>query len=219
MSREALKSDAKNAMRAASVSPYLVTIIMGIILFVLSIIQYFLDKWQEVLINSGDRATMDQWWPYIIFSIVFFVIYFILSTLLDFGYHSFCLKVAKRDSSLSYGDLFSSAAYLLKALGLCIMMGIFITLWTLLLIIPGIIASLRYSQAIFIMAENPDKGIFECIRESKSMMDGRLGEYFVLNLSFILWSLLGFITCGLAYIYVSPYMKVTLANYYNQIKP
>lgn len=219
MNRVALKGDAKNAMREALVSPYLVTIIMGIILFVLSVIQFFLDKWQEILINSGDRATMDQWWPYIIFSIGFFVIYFIISTLLEFGYQSFCLKVAKRDGSMSYGDLFSSAAYLLKALGLCLMMGIFVTLWSLLLIIPGIVASLRYSQAIFIMVENPDKGVFECIRESKNMMDGRLWEFFVLNLSFILWNLLGLVTCGLAYIYVSPYMNVTLANYYNQIKP
>jgi uncharacterized membrane protein len=98
------------------------------------------------------------------------------------------------------------------------MIVIFITLWTLLLIIPGIIAALRYSQAVFIMVENPDKGIFQCIRESKEIMDGHLWEYFVLNLSFILWILLAGVTCGLAYIYVYPYLTVTLANYYIQIK-
>uniref|UniRef100_UPI000AD4E94B DUF975 family protein n=1 Tax=Clostridium sp. NkU-1 TaxID=1095009 RepID=UPI000AD4E94B len=92
-------------------------------------------------------------------------------------------------------------------------------LWALLLIIPGIIAAYRYSQAIFIMVEDPSKGIMQCIRESKEMMVGHKWEYFVLELSFILWQLLGLVTCGLAYIYVYPYMKVTFANYYNAVKP
>ncbi len=216
MNRVALKADAKSAMKQALINPYLVTVIMGVILTVLSVIQLFLDKWQKILENS--QASLDQWRPYIIFSIIFFVIYFIISTLLDFGYLSYCLKVAKRDESMSYGDLFSSTSYLLKALGLSFMMGLFITLWSILLIIPGIIAALRYSQAIFIMVENPDKGIFQCIEESKDMMDGRLWEFFVLSLSFILWHLLAMITCCLAYIYVYPYVTVTLANYYNEIK-
>ncbi|MDW2797550.1 DUF975 family protein [Clostridium boliviensis] len=216
MNREALKTDAKDAMSQALISPYLVTVIMGVILTVLSVIQLFLDKWEEILENT--HADLHQWQSFIIFSIVFFVIYFIISTLLEFGYSTYCLKVAKRDESMSYGDLFSSAYYLLKALGLSLMVGIFITLWTLLLIIPGIIAALRYSQAVFIMVENPDKGIFQCIRESKEIMDGHLWEYFVLNLSFILWILLAAVTCGLAYIYVYPYMTVTLANYYIEIK-
>ena len=216
MNREVLKVDAKNAMKQALISPYLVTVIMGIILTVLSVIQMFLDKWQKILETS--HAGADQWRSYILFSIVFLIVYLIINTLLEFGYQSFCLKVSKRDASMSYGDLFSSASYFFKAFGLYFMIGLFVTLWSLLLIIPGIIASLRYSQAIFIMVENPEKGIFQCIEESKDMMDGRLWEYFVLELSFILWHLLALVTCTLAYIYVYPYITVTLANYYNEIK-
>jgi uncharacterized membrane protein len=59
----------------------------------------------------------------------------------------------------------------------------------------------------------------QCIRESKEMMVGHKWEFFVLELSFILWQLLGLVTCGLAFIYVYPYMKVTFANYYNAVKP
>lgn len=216
MDRKGLKADAKNAMKQALISPYMVTVIMGVILMVFTVIQLFLDKWQEILENS--HAGADQWKSYILFSIVFFVIYFIVNTLLEFGYQSYCLKVANRDESMSYGDLFSSASYFFKALGLCFMIGLFVLLWCLLLIIPGIIAALRYSQAIFIMVENPDKGIFQCIEESKDMMDGHLWEFFVLGLSFILWQILAVITCSLAYIYVYPYMTVTQANYYNKIK-
>ena len=120
---------------------------------------------------------------------------------------------------MSYGDLFTGIRYVLKILGLCIMMLIFELLWSALLLIPGIIAGFRYSQALFILADNPDKGIMQCIRESKEMMKGHKFEYFVLNLSFILWDLLVIVTFGLAAIYVKPYIIVTLANYYNAIKP
>ncbi len=95
----------------------------------------------------------------------------------------------------------------------------FVMLWCLLLIIPGIIAAYRYSQAIFIMVEDPDKGMMQCIRESKEMMAGHKMEYFILEISFFFWMLLGSVTCGLAYIYVYPYMTVTFANYYNRLKP
>ena len=120
---------------------------------------------------------------------------------------------------MSYGDLFSSVLYLLKAIGLTLMISVFVLLWCILLVIPGIIAAYRYSQAIFIMVEDPNKGIMQCIRESKEMMAGHKMEYFILELSFFFWMLLGGVTCGRAYIYVYPYMTVTFANYYNQLKP
>lgn len=136
-----------------------------------------------------------------------------------FGYQSYCLKVANRDNTMSYGDLFASTKYLLKALGLSIMIALFTILWSLLFIIPGIIAAYRYSQAIFVLVENPDKGVMQCIRESREMMVGHKWEFFVLELSFILWQLLVLVTCFLANIYVYPYTMVTYANYYNAIKP
>jgi uncharacterized membrane protein len=152
-------------------------------------------------------------------SLIFAVIYFVITSVLEFGYLLFCLKVSNRDSTMAYSDLFLGIRYIFKVLGLSIMIIIFSLLWTLLLIIPGIIASFRYSQAVFILAENPDKGILQCIRESKEMMRNHKFEYFVLDLSFLLWILLMIVTFGLASIYVNPYMTITKANYYNAIKP
>lgn len=217
MERATLKMDAKAAMREAPVSPYVVTVIMGVIAIVLSVIDSFLRIWEDVLYKgNGDVGQMGK---FLVVSVIFFVIYMVLSTILQFGYQSYCLKVANRDSSMSYMDLFSSTRYLLKSLGLIIMVGIFTFLWMLLFIVPGIIASYRYSQAVLIMVEDPSKGVFQCIRESKEMMVGYKFDYFVLELSFILWSLLALVTCGLALIYVYPYMNVTFANFYNKIKP
>lgn len=219
MNRESLKFSAKDSMRAAPVNPYVVTIIQIVIILVLSFIQTGMDTWGRLLSEPYAYADMTQALTYMISSILFFIVTFVITTILNTGYYAYCLKVANRDTSMAYGDLFSSVRYLLKALGLSIMIGILTFLWTLLFIIPGIIAAYRYSQAVFVLVENPEKGVMQCIQESKEMMVGHKFEYFVLELSFILWNLLGLITCGLAMIYVTPYTMVTYANYYNEIKP
>lgn len=219
MDRSVLKRDAKEAMRVAAISPYGVTFIYGIIMLILSRVQNALTDWGMILFHSGEYKDLSQLTSLVAISLVFSLIFILLTSILDFGYQLFCLKVSNRDSSMSYSDLFLGFRYFLKILGLSIVMLIFELLWSLLLLIPGIIAGFRYSQAIFILAENPEKGILQCIRESKEMMAGHKFEYFVLNLSFTLWVLLMFFTFGLASIYVNPYLTTTLANYYNAIKP
>lgn len=91
-------------------------------------------------------------------------------------------------------------------------------LWSLLFIIPGIVKAYSYSMAPYILAENPHMTANEAITESRRIMDGRKWEFFVLNLSFFPWMMLGVITCGLAYIYITPYMQLTFTNYYHNIK-
>jgi len=98
------------------------------------------------------------------------------------------------------------------------MVGIFIFLWSLLLIVPGFIAALKYSMVYYILADNPQIGVFEAIRESKRITDGHKWELFVLYLSFLGWMILGAITFGVGYLYVTPYMTTTIANFYDKIK-
>lgn len=219
MERSVLKMDAKAAMREAVISPYGVTVIYGIILFILSAIQSFLDIWKRILDKANGYIDPAQLIAFIGSSIVFFIISFVITTIIQFGYSSFCLKVSNRDATMSYMDLFSSVRYLLKAIGLSVVTGVLVLLWSLLFIVPGIIAAYRYSQAVFVLVEDPRKGIMQCIQESKDMMVGHKFEFFVLQLSFLLWELMGIFTCGLGYIYVYPYMNVTKANYYNAVKP
>ena len=97
-----------------------------------------------------------------------------------------------RNKTTDLGNIFSGFGYFFKTLGLYFMMSLFIALWTLLLIVPGIIASIRYSQAFYILADDPSKGIMQCIRESKALMKGNKGKYFCLQLSFIPWMLLAY---------------------------
>ena len=97
--------------------------------------------------------------------------------------------------------------------------GLFTSLWSLLLYIPGIIKALSYSMALYILAENPDMPALEAIDRSKKMMDGHKMDLFVLYLSFIGWGLLCGITFGIAAIWVIPYMQATMTNAYNYLKP
>lgn len=92
---------------------------------------------------------------------------------------------------------------------------LYIMLWTLLFIIPGIIKSFEYMMVPYILAENPGMDQREAFAISKRMMDGEKMSAFVLELSFIGWYLLAGITCGLAGIfYVLPYYEATIAELY-----
>lgn len=115
-------------------------------------------------------------------------------------------------------DTFYGFKDLWAAFKLNFFVGLFTFLWSLLLIIPGIIKALSYSMAHYILAENPGMAAFEAINRSKAMMDGHKADLFVLMLSFIGWSLLGAITFGIAYIWIIPYMSATYVNFYNTIK-
>jgi uncharacterized membrane protein len=84
-----------------------------------------------------------------------------------------------------------------KAFVLSLLMGIFIFLWVLLFIIPGIIAVFRYSQAFYIMRDHPEFSAMDCIRESKRMMTGNKAKLFTLTLSFIGWAILAALPSGI----------------------
>ncbi len=96
--------------------------------------------------------------------------------------------------------------------------GIFVFLWSLLFVIPGIIASLKYSMTYYIIADEPELSGYEAMKKSKEMMDGHKSELFVLLLSFFWWYILCSVTFGIAAIYVGPYIKATVTNFYEKIK-
>lgn len=95
-----------------------------------------------------------------------------------------------RRQEVRVSDIFLGFERFGKALGLMLFQTLFIVLWTLLFIVPGIIAAIRYSQAFFILADDPSKGIRQCMDESKMMMKGNKAKYFCLTISFIGWALL-----------------------------
>lgn len=98
---------------------------------------------------------------------------------------------------------------------------IFICLWSLLLIVPGIVKALAYSQAKYIVKDlvdsGQDVGATEAITNSRQLMNGHKWEYFLLNLTFIGWVILGCLSLGIGFLWISPYIQVTKAKYYRKL--
>lgn len=231
MNRALLKQDAKNAMSMANPHPVLTTLAFMAIQVAAQVVLYLVSTIFGVASSLTMGIMMESGGYYSDYSaantvstagiLIYLVVAVLLSLVLgviQFGYTAYSLKVFKGEET-GVNELFSHFSMIFKVFGLSLWMGLFIFLWSCLCYIPGIIAALRYSQAFYILAENPDKGIRQCVNESKMMMSGRLWEYFVLQLSFILWTLLGAVTCGIANLYVTPYMTITNAGYYLSLKP
>lgn len=99
-----------------------------------------------------------------------------------------------------------------------LLVAIFTFLWSLLLVIPGIIKGISYSMTFFIMRENPELTPSQAIDRSMEMMEGHKMEYFLLGLSFIGWILLGFITFGIGLLFVYPYIYTATGAFYDELK-
>lgn len=91
---------------------------------------------------------------------------------------------------------------------------VYVFLWSLLFVIPGIIKSYAYRMVPYILADNPNIGTDNAITLSRQMMDGNKAELFVMELSFIGWYLLGTLAMGVGVLFVNPYYNATEAQLY-----
>jgi uncharacterized membrane protein len=136
---------------------------------------------------------------------------------LALGYYGYFLHKARGEAA-SFGSLFDGFDNFGKAFLLFLFQGIFICLWSFLLIIPGIVKSFSYSMAYFILKDNPNMSALDAITASRKMMNGYKGKLFCLYLSFIGWALLCVLTLGIAYLWLSPYVTLSVANFYEDLK-
>lgn len=136
------------------------------------------------------------------------------------GYASYFIK--NRDSDVGVGELFAffkGGTYKNTVLTI-FLMDLFVALWTLLLVIPGIIKAYEYYFVKYIIAENPELDWREALQLSKNMTDGRKGELFVFDLSFILWSLASaLVPFGFGRFFLHPYIQASKAELYESLKP
>lgn len=124
-----------------------------------------------------------------------------------------------RGGRLAVGKLFDGyRSSWLRIFTTYLLMEIYILLWTLLLIVPGIIKSLSYGLTFFILKDNPELSNNAAIEKSMRMMEGHKMELFILYLSFIGWFLLSLLTLGLGFLFLVPYIYTTLAHFYEQLK-
>lgn len=123
-----------------------------------------------------------------------------------------------RNKSVSFEDLFKGFSNFLTTLVAFLLVSLYTMLWMLLLIVPGIIAAISYSQVFFILAENPSLTASDAITKSKLMMNGYKWKYFCLSCRFIGWSILCLFTFGIGLLWLIPYMQVSFAKFHDDIK-
>lgn len=133
------------------------------------------------------------------------------------GLTVFSLSLARKQES-NVSQVFSGFNDFLRALVTYLLMILFISLWTLLLIIPGIIAAFAYSQVFYILAEDKNIKPMDALRKSKEMMKGHKADLFFLGLRFLGWFLLSILTLGIGLLWVMPYFQITMALFYDKIK-
>lgn len=136
---------------------------------------------------------------------------------MDLGFTHYVLQL-KRLRRGQIEDLFDGFRNFEASLVLYIVRTLFIALWSLLLIVPGIVAALRYSMSMYILHDNPELTGMAALRRSAEMMEGYKGRLFGLYLSFIGWAILCIFTLGIGYLWLIPYIKVTEANFYEKLK-
>lgn len=124
--------------------------------------------------------------------------------------------MCNRDTKTSVGEIgyaFSSGHFW-NVVKIMFLMHLYTFFWSLLLIIPGIIKSYEYAMIPYILAENPEIDSRRAFELSREMMTGEKWNYFVLQISFIGWYLLGILLCFIGGIFVNPYYEATLAEFY-----
>ena len=112
---------------------------------------------------------------------------------------------------VGFKDFFSN--FLLYSL-----IAIYVFLWSLLFLIPGIVKMYSYFMAYYIKSENPDMPAEQAILASMQLMQGHKLRLFILTLSFIGWIILACLTLGIGFLWLTPYINTTLASFYLDLK-
>lgn len=169
INRRALKSQTRETLRSAQVSPMAFTALYLILVLVLNLVDSFtgfgvLSSFVSILIT-------------------------LLGVVLDAGFVFYCMAV-RRGERAEFLTLFDGFSFAGKIIGLCLLKYIFIFLWSLLFTIPGIVAAYRYRFALYNLYENPELSVFEALNMSKRQTWGYKGQLFTLDLSYLGWTLL-----------------------------
>ena len=133
------------------------------------------------------------------------------------GISTFGLSIARKEEA-RLEMIFSGFKNFGNALILYLLIAIFVFLWTLLLIIPGIIAQISYAMAYFIMSDEPNIGAMDAINKNKKMMYGYKWKYFCLCCRFIGWFILGVLSLGIGFLWIVPYLNISFAEFYEDVK-
>ncbi|EKS4342378.1 DUF975 family protein [Clostridium sporogenes] len=147
-------------------------------------------------------------------AIILLILRVVVGYMLEVGGRKFFIKAAEGETNMGYfGYCFKEGSYF-GVLVTMLLRSIYTFLWTLLLVIPGIVKTYAYSMVPYILADNPSIGAERAIQLSNKMTDGEKWDMFVLDLSFLGWYILGALALGIGVLFVNPYVDSTKAELY-----
>ena len=222
LNRIELKLNAKAITKSARVSAYQMTLLYLVIRFVLGLADNYVSADEGTWVEIGDMQFQVQSLfhhaafptPVVVFVSV---LVWLLGCLLAAGYVLYHQGV-RRGEEMPISSLFDGFGFVGKIVLLNLVMTVFVALWSMLFIIPGIIAGYRYRFALYNLCENPELGVMDALNMSKAQTKGYKLDLFVLDLTFIGWSLLCGLTLGILSIWITPYIQQTDLGYFEAIK-
>lgn len=189
-----------------------------------------------VLRNQAYEALRGKWTPAVVTSLVFCILlgvavslsrvnallYLIAylggASIVAIGMLYACWDLFTKGTLPEAGALFAPFKQYARTVGAVLLVFVYTLLWTLLLVIPGIIKAYSYSMTFYILRENPEMTAGDAITASQKMMDGHKMDLFLLSLSFIGWAILASITFGIGYLWLIPYIYTASAAFYETLK-
>lgn len=222
LNRIELKLNAKAITKSARVSAYQMTLLYLVIRFVLGLADNYVSADEGTWVEIGDMQFQVQSLfhhaafptPVVVFVSV---LVWLLGCVLAAGYVLYHQGV-RRGEEMPVSSLFDGFGFVGKIVLLNLVITVFVALWSILFIIPGIIAGYRYRFALYNLCENPELGVMDALNMSKAQTKGYKLDLFVLDLTFIGWSLLCGLTLGILSIWITPYIQQTDLGYFEAIK-
>ena len=168
-------------------------------------------------LNSEVGAFIAGGLGFIIIAALFMaVIYFILGSFIGVGYAKFNLNLVDKKET-AFETLFEYFSHWKTTTVARLLRALYVFLWSLLFVIPGIVAGFSYAMTDYILAENPELTATEAIEQSKSMMMGNRWRFFCLQFSFIGWDILATLAFGIGHLWLTPYKQAAYAAFYREV--
>ena len=168
-------------------------------------------------INSEIGAFILASLPIIIIVALFMaVVYFVLGSFVGVGYAKFNLNLVDKKNA-AFENLFEYFSHWKTTTITRLLHALYTFLWSLLFIIPGIVAGFSYAMTDYILAENPELTADEAITQSKTMMYGNRFRLFCLQFSFIGWDILATLAFGIGHLWLTPYKQAAYAAFYREV--
>ena len=145
------------------------------------------------------------------------IIQLIVSAILEIASINVYLKMSRSPEPVSFADFLEGFNNWARAVLAIIWQALWIFIWMMLFIIPGIIKAFAYSQTFYIIAEFKDVSVTKAMRISIEITKGRKWDLFVMYLSFLGWDIISLFTCGILQLWLMPYKNMTYTNAYHAL--